>query len=78
MGFRITWDADQVIRTLRSCASQAASPYNDGFTAWRCKQDLLTVKYALDEMLESMPTFAGEDEFRREHEKQQMWKRLQR
>jgi len=77
MGFRIIWDADKIISDLRACAAQAASPYNDGYSAWYCKKDLLTVKYALDEMLERCPTFStDEGSFHQDMAKQKMWKVL--
>lgn len=78
MGFKITWDSAQILRDLRQCAAQAASPYNDGFTAWGCKQDLLQVKYELEQMLQVLPTFAGEEEYVRELEKKTVWKTLNR
>jgi len=77
MGFRITWDADKIISDLRACAAQAVSPYNDGYSAWYCKKDLLTIKYALEEMLVRCPTFSHEEEkFHDEIAKQKTWKTL--
>ena len=60
MGFRMRWDVPQIILALRAAAAETASPYNDGFTAWHCKQDLLQVKYALEHMLKDLPTFSDE------------------
>jgi hypothetical protein len=51
-------------------------PYETGFTQWPCKQTLYKVKFALDEMMENAPTFAGEEEWLAEQEKQQVWKKL--
>ncbi len=77
MGFRITWDANKIISDLRACTAQAASTYNDGYSAWDCKKDLLTVKYALDEMLERCPNFSTvEDSFHEEMSKHKTWKVL--
>jgi len=77
MGFRITWDANKIISDLRACTAQAVSPYNDGYGAWDCKKDLLTVKYALDEMLERCPSFSTvEDSFHEDMSKQKTWKVL--
>lgn len=76
MSFKITWDADKIISELHRCSAQANSAYNDGFSAWSCKKDLLLVKYALDEMLERCPTFSGEKEFHEEMAKQKTWKTL--
>ena len=76
MSFRITWNVSQIVADLRAAAVQAGSAYNDGFSAWGCKQDLLQVKYELDRMLRDLPHFAGEDEYCREQEKQDVWRTL--
>lgn len=78
MGFKISWDVPKIISDLRSCAAQVSSPYNDGFTGWSCKQDLLQVKYMLDDMIKDLPRFEGEEEYIRELEKQQVWKTLKK
>lgn len=76
MSFMITWNADKIISDLRAAATQAGSVYNDGFSAWHCKKDLLQVKYELERMLRDLPHFAGEDEYCREQEKQDVWQTL--
>ena len=76
MGFRKTWEISQTIDQLHACARQAQSPYNDGFTAWACKQDLYRVKFAVEEMLARTPTFSGEEEWLEEQEKQKVMRIL--
>lgn len=77
MSFIVKWDADKIISDLNAAAAQACSSYNDGFSAWQCKKDMLKVKYALDEMLEHTPNFSHEEErFVQEQEKQKVWKTL--
>jgi hypothetical protein len=78
MGFKITWSADSILSNLTACAREARSPYNDGFTAWRCKQDLLRVKYEMDRILADLPTFAGEEEYIQELTKKTVWETLKR
>jgi hypothetical protein len=78
MAFKISWDTAKIIADLRSCALQAGSHYNDGFTAWHCKQDLLQVQYELENMLRDLPKFQGEDEYITQLEKQQVWRVLNR
>ncbi len=78
MSFIIKWDADQIVSDLRLAAGQVGSAYNDGFSAWMCKQDLLKVKYALDDMLSDLPTFAGEKEYCEKLEQEKTWKILKR
>lgn len=78
MGFKISWDADKIVNELRRCYAQAASPYNDGFSAWHCKRDLLQVKYELDAMLKDLPKFGeAEADWMEQQQKRQMWKELQ-
>ena len=70
------WGAADIKQRLNSCYVQAGSRYNDGFTAWDCKKDLIDVKYALDRLLEKCPTFAGESEYIEELENLKMWNKL--
>lgn len=76
MGFIKRWDIDDMQRQVRACGAEINSPYNDGFIAWHCKQDLIRIKYQLDEILRTAPRFAGEEEFVAEFEKDLVWKRL--
>jgi hypothetical protein len=76
MGFQKRWDVGEIQRQINACSSQMNSNYNDGFIQWGCKQDLLIVKYQLDELLRNSPTFAGEQEFVDQLDKQLVWKRL--
>ena len=76
MGFQKRWDVGDIQRQLNACAGQMNSNYNDGFTQWGCKQDLLVVKYQLDELLRTAPTFAPEKEFVDQLDKELVWKRL--
>lgn len=78
MAFIKRWDVGDIQRQLGTCSAQVGNVYNDGFTAWACKQDLLQVKYELDQMLRDLPTFAGEEEYVRELEKKTVWKTLKR
>jgi hypothetical protein len=76
MGFVKRWDVGDIQRQIDACAAQVNSPYNDGFTGWTCKQDLLVLKYQLDEILRSAPTFAPEQQFLNDLDKNTVWKRL--
>lgn len=71
------WNVGDIIRQLNLCSSQVNSPFNDGWTSWGCKKDLLTVKYHLDELLAEAPKFSHvEADFVNEMEKQKTWKVL--
>ena len=76
MSFIKRWDVDDIQRQINACAAQVNNTYNDGFTAWYCKQDLIRVKYQLDEILRNASKFHGVDEFVAEIEKDLVWKRL--
>ena len=52
------------------------STMNDGFIQWGMKQDLYELKWLIDQILKDSPTFAGEQEFVIEHEKDVVWKTL--
>ncbi len=76
MGFQKRWDVGDIQRQIGAIAGQMSSGYNDGFTQWHCKQDLLIVKYQLDEILRTAPKFADEEAFIEQLDKQLVWKRL--
>ena len=80
MSFVQRWNSTQIIQDLSACHAQVVSSYNDGFTAWACKQDLYRVKFELDQMLKDSPMFAGEQEWleeqQRERDKRQTWRTL--
>ena len=76
MSFIKRWDVDDIQRQINACAAEVNYVNHDGFTQWYCKQDLIRVKYQLDEILRTAPRFAGEDEFVAEIEKDLVWKRL--
>jgi vancomycin permeability regulator SanA len=72
----ITWNTNTITDQLQQCYFAVNDPYQDGFTQWHCKKDLLRVKLALDNMLERCPTFVGEEEWLLEQEQEKMWKVL--
>lgn len=76
MGFQKRWDVGDIQRQLNACSAQMNSNYNDGFVQWHCKQDLLIVKYQLDELLRNSATFVDEEKFVEQLDKQLVWKRL--
>lgn len=72
------WNADQIIQEASKIYLAGTNPRMDGFTTWPCKQDLYRIKWAVDEMLDNMPTYSVEDEFLAEHEKELVWKALKK
>ena len=78
MGFQKSWDENTILWQIRKMGMELNSSYNDGYTAWTIKQDLYRIKFDLDKILENSPTFSGEQEFLKEHEKQQVWQQLKK
>ena len=76
MGFRKPMDYNSVHHQIYMAGVELHEPKNDGFTQWMIKQDLLKTKWLLDEIIADSPTFAGEEEFLKEHEKVKMWRTL--
>jgi hypothetical protein len=74
------WNIADILQQLHRCSAELQHRNNDGFIQWGCKQDLYRVKFELDNMLNSAPTFSGEEEWleeqRIEREQKQIWKAL--
>ena len=76
MGHRKPMDMNSVKHQIYMTGVEMQSKYNDGFTQWMMKQDLYQLKWLIDQIMKDSPTFAGEEEFVAEHEKDVMWKML--
>jgi hypothetical protein len=74
----INWNVTQVIADCQKMYSGANDPYVTGWNNWPCKQDLYRVKFAVDEMLRNTGSFAGEQEWLEQLEKEQVWKALKK
>ena len=72
------WSVEQVISACQNMYRNATDPALTGFVNWPCKQDLYRVKFAVDEMLKNTGTFAGEQEWLEEQEKEKVWKVLKK
>lgn len=78
MSFIKRWDVVDIQRQINACAAEVNYSRNDGFTQWYCKQDLLVLKFQLEEILRNSPKFHGEDEFIKDLERTLVWKTLQK
>lgn len=76
MSFKKSWDVQDVVSQIYSLSRECSSPYNDGFVAWGCKQDLYQIQEAISEALRKCPTFAGEEEWLTEQEQKRIIKIL--
>ena len=61
MGFKKSWDVIGITSQIYTLHRECSSPYNDGFTAWGCKQDLLLIQQLVNEAVKNSPNF-GETE----------------
>jgi hypothetical protein len=61
MGFKKSWDVGSITSQIHSLSRECSSPYNDGFIAWGCKQDLLIIQQLVNEAIKISPNF-GETE----------------
>jgi hypothetical protein len=65
MGFRKP-NLDPAYGAIRTSLVEISSPYNDGWTASSCKQELYMLKCWLDDEYTKLPTFAGEEKWEQE------------
>jgi hypothetical protein len=65
MGFRKP-NLDPAYGSIRSSLVEISSPYNDGFTASSCKQELYQLKCWLEDEYRRLPTFVGEEKWEQE------------
>jgi hypothetical protein len=74
------WNVDSIISELEKCYYATTDPRMDGFSTWRCKQDLYRVQFALEGMLNKCPTYAPEEQWlteqQLERDKAQVWRTL--
>lgn len=77
MGFKKNWSVSDIASQIRSLSSECQSPYNDGFVAWGCKQDLYVIKDIIDEALKNSPNFGDlESQWLKEQEQKRIIKIL--
>ena len=76
----IRWNVDLIVSELQKCYWATTDPKMDGFTTWRCKQDLYRVQFALEDMLKKCPIYAPEEQWlaeqQLERDQKQMWRTL--
>ncbi len=77
MGFKKSWDVSDITSQVHSLSRECNSPYNDGFTAWGCKQDLLILQQLINDAIRSSPNFgAMEEQWLKEQEQKRIIKLL--
>jgi hypothetical protein len=79
MGFRKPMDYHSVHHQIYLAGVELNSPRNDGYTTWAIKQDLYKIKFLLDEIMQTSPTYGDlEQEFLTEESKRQVWHILEK
>lgn len=63
MGFQKRWDMSSLYSQIRALASEVRSPYNDGWTALGCKEELYLLKCFIEDQYQDLPNFVGEEEW---------------
>lgn len=76
MGFRKDWNINEILAAISRMTRECSSPYNDGFTAFEIKKELLEIKFHLEDCLERCPKFHGEEELLQQRflKKLKQWK----
>ena len=57
------WNRQKIEQEIWKIKFAATDPKMDGFTTWGCKQDLIRLKYYIENALEDCSTYVGEQEF---------------
>ena len=57
------WNRKEIERDIWKIKWACSDPRQDGFTTWSCKQDLILLKYFIEDMLSECPTYSIEQEF---------------
>ena len=65
MGFKKP-DLAEAYAAIRTALIEINSPYNDGFTASGCKQELYQLKCWLEDQYARLPAFSDEDKWEQE------------
>lgn len=73
MGFRKPMDYNQVHHQIYMAGVELNSAHNDGYTQWEIKKDLYQLKWLLDQIMQTSPTFVDEEEFLKQQDKKKVW-----
>lgn len=62
----MSWSVSRIKGDLQMMTHECRYHGNDGFTQFGIKKDLIEIKFLLNDLLETCPTFAGEEEWLQE------------
>jgi len=63
MGFKMSWSVSRIKGDLQMISHECRYPGKDGYTQFAIKKDLMEIKFLLNDLIETCPTFAGEEEW---------------
>jgi len=66
MGFMKRWNPQDIQNQIGRMITEIHSPYNDGWTASGCKQELYQLKCYIEDAYKDLPTFVGEEKWEQE------------
>lgn len=72
----IDWDADEIIHEINKIARAESNPYETGYNTVKCKRDLYTILWHIQDCLEKCSTYQGEAEWIKQQEANRTLERL--
>ena len=72
----VDWSLSDLKEGVNKIGYAESDPRMDGFVTWGCKQDLYQLLWHVEDTLDKCSTYADEDIFVRDREKQQTIKAL--
>ena len=72
----MAWSVSRIKDDLQSMTYECRHPRNDGFTQFKIKQDLIEIEFLLKDLLETCPTFYGEEEWLQEYLEHRLLQKL--
>jgi len=70
------WSLKDIKTEISKISWAESDPCQDGFVTWGCKQELYEILWYVEEKLRKCSTYAGEDDFLKEHDKKMTWRIL--
>ena len=70
------WSVTEIKQEIRKISRAESDPRMDGFVTWGHKQELYEILWFVEDRLEKCSTYAGEEEFLKEREKEKTWRAL--
>ena len=69
----VDWSLSDLKQGVNKISFAESDPRMDGFVTWGCKKDLYELLWHIEDALDKCSTYATEDDYIKEHEKELMW-----